>query len=35
MKFLNLSTKRIFDDIYIHLENQAKISKNISEEANA
>jgi len=34
MKHLNLSTKKVFDDIYIYVENQAKKNINISIEAN-
>ena len=33
MKRMNLCSKKVFDDIYIHLENQAKLNNNISEEA--
>ena len=33
MKRMNLCSKKVFDDIYLHLENQAKQNSNISEEA--
>lgn len=35
MKRMNLCTKKVFDDIYLHLESQAMVNgANISEEAN-
>ena len=33
MKRMNLSTKKVFDDIYLHLETQARNRCNVSEEA--
>ena len=33
MKRMNLCSKKVFDDIYLHLETQAISSNNISEEA--
>ena len=33
MKRMNLSARKVFDDIYLHLENQARKNYNISEEA--
>lgn len=30
---MNLTTKKIFDDIYLHMENQARKNINISKEA--
>lgn len=33
MKQMNLSSKKVFDDIFLHLENQASMNFNISEEA--
>ena len=33
MKRMNLCSKKVFDDIYLHLESQATHNANISQEA--
>ena len=33
MKRMGLCSKKVFDDIYLHLENQANLQNNISKEA--
>ena len=33
MKRMRLCPKKVFDDIYLHLENQARAGNNVSEEA--